>query len=50
MGREKAMDVVYDTGSDWVVIEGQDCQSCEGDRYDISNSVENGRAEKISEE
>ena len=36
MGKETQLDVVFDTGSDWLVIESQSCKSCEGDRYDIS--------------
>jgi Eukaryotic aspartyl protease len=26
--------VIYDTGSDWVVMEGKNCTNCEGDTYD----------------
>lgn len=28
------LDVVYDTGSDWLAVEGSDCTSCEGDTFD----------------
>ena len=38
MGGVKNLDVVYDTGSDWLVIESSDCSNCEGDKYDISTS------------
>jgi len=44
MGKETQLDVVFDTGSDWLVIESQSCKSCEGDRYDISPSIESGVA------
>ena len=36
--------MVYDTGSDWLVIEGQSCYNCQGDKYDISQALENGQA------
>ena len=32
------MDVVYDTGSDWLVMEDITCSNCEGNKYDNSNS------------
>ena len=36
MGGTTKMDVVYDTGSDWLLIEGSLCENCEGeDGYDI---------------
>ena len=28
-----AMDVVYDTGSDWLVIEGIECDNCQGNTF-----------------
>jgi hypothetical protein len=28
------MDVVYDTGSDWLVVFGKDCTNCNGTKYD----------------
>ena len=28
MGLTSVMDVIYDTGSDWLIIEGSDCLSC----------------------
>jgi hypothetical protein len=34
-----ALDVVYDTGSDWVVVEGKTCGNCEGNTYDPSTST-----------
>jgi hypothetical protein len=39
MGTEGVeLDVVYDTGSDWLAIEGSNCSSCEGDTFDGSVS------------
>jgi len=35
MGGTVELDVVYDTGSDWVVVEGQACKNCQGDKYDM---------------
>ena len=49
MGKLSKMDVVYDTGSDWLVIEGQDCSNCEGNTYDITPSLETGDAVALSE-
>ena len=31
-------DVIYDTGSDWIVVDGQSCSNCEGNVYDPSTS------------
>ena len=41
MGGNTKMDVVYDTGSDWLVIEGNECSACEGNVYNPSNSQGN---------
>ena len=38
MGGNTLMDVVYDTGSDWLVIEGSDCGNCEGNKYNTADS------------
>ena len=38
MGGNILMDVVYDTGSDWLVIEGSDCNNCEGNTYNLDDS------------
>ena len=35
MGKLTKMDMVYDTGSDWLVVEGATCSNCEGNKYDI---------------
>ena len=48
MGRFSKMDVVYDTGSDWLTIEGADCATCEGNTYDIQPSVDSGQAKELS--
>jgi hypothetical protein len=28
------MNVVFDTGSDWLVVQGSDCSNCEGAKFD----------------
>lgn len=33
------MDVIYDTASDWLTIEGEQCGTCEGDTYAVSKST-----------
>ena len=30
--------VIFDTGSDWLLIEGRDCTNCKGNRYDPNTS------------
>ena len=42
------MDVVFDTGSDWLVVEGSDCAKCDGNTYDIQPSLSSGQARKLS--
>ena len=32
------MDVVFDTGSDWLAIEGSKCETCDGNTYDGDDS------------
>ena len=44
MGRLFKMDVVYDTGSDWLVVEGKSCDTCDGNTYDIQPSMAAGQA------
>ena len=39
MGGNTPMDVVYDTGSDWLVMDGVSCASCEGNKYDPADSI-----------
>ena len=39
MGSQKTpMDVIFDTASDWLSVEGELCDTCEGDVYQISDS------------
>jgi hypothetical protein len=38
MGSLYPLDVIFDTGSDYLVVEGSSCQNCEGDTYDVSSS------------
>ena len=47
MGKTKSLDVVFDTGSDWLVIESINCNTCEGDKYNIKQSLDAGVAKKI---
>ena len=44
MGRFTPMNVLFDTASDWLVVEDVNCQNCEGNKYDAR------QGEKISEE
>ena len=32
------MDVVFDTASDWLMLQGKDCMNCEGNPFDIKSS------------
>ncbi len=32
------MKVIYDTGSDWLIIEGVDCETCNGNKFDPAQS------------
>jgi len=36
---KKVIDVVFDTGSDWLVIPESDCKNCKGQKYNSSESV-----------
>ena len=38
------MDVVYDTGSDWLAVEGSECANCAGNTYDGSNGTKTSTA------
>ena len=49
MGQLSKMDVIYDTGSDWLVIEGSDCSTCEGNTYNIGPSLDTGTAAVLGE-
>jgi len=46
MGKLSKMDVVYDTGSDWLVVEGAVCTNCQGNTYDIQPSLDSGIAKQ----
>jgi len=35
---DQEMEVIYDTGSDWIAIEGRDCENCDGAKYDPNTS------------
>lgn len=35
---DQEMKVIFDTGSDWLVIEGKDCENCKGAKYDPNTS------------
>ena len=35
MGKFYKMDLIYDTASDWLMVEGASCENCEGNKYDI---------------
>ena len=48
MGGNQVLDVVYDTGSDWLVIEGKGCDTCEGNVYDIQPSIDAGYARALT--
>lgn len=50
MGLFFRMDLLVDTASDWVVVEGESCANCDGNKYDISASLDDGSAKKISTE
>ena len=50
MGKLFKMDLVYDTGSDWMVVEGSECETCEGSNYNIELSLQTGIAEQLTEE
>ena len=33
-----AMNLVLDTASDWLIVQGSDCTNCKGNKYDIGPS------------
>lgn len=37
--QDMKMEVVFDTSSDWLVIEGQECSNCYGSKYDTATST-----------
>jgi hypothetical protein len=36
---QTVIDVVYDTGSDWLVIPDSDCLTCDGTKHDSSGAT-----------
>ena len=50
MGGTASLDLIYDTGSDWLVVESQTCGNCDGDRYDIKPSLLAGTAKELTPE
>ena len=36
---QEYFDVVYDTGSDWLVVDGKTCRNCQGNVYDTATST-----------
>ena len=51
MGGNTELDVVYDTGSDWLVIESIECSNCQGNKYDpkYSNGDPTAKTQAISQ-
>ena len=49
MGMLSKMDIVYDTGSDWLVVEGSTCKNCDGNTYDIQPSLDAGDAVALAD-
>jgi len=38
------MDLILDTASDWLMVESEDCKTCDGNKYDIGPNLESGTA------
>jgi hypothetical protein len=36
--QQKPMNVVFDTGSDWLVVQGTNCTNCQGDLFNATSS------------
>lgn len=36
--KEEPMNVLFDTASDWLMLQGKDCRNCEGNPFDIKSS------------
>ena len=43
------MQVIFDTGSDWLMIESTDCKTCEGAKYDWDKSTYFNRRTVVQE-
>lgn len=37
--------MIYDTGSDWLAVEGSLCTSCEGDKFTETSSTSSAKVE-----
>ena len=48
MGKYIKMDLIYDTGSDWLIVEGSNCDNCEGNTYNIDPNLALGAAEQLA--
>ena len=48
MGKFFKMDLIYDTASDWLMVEGANCDTCEGNTYDIEPNLDSGNAKELS--
>lgn len=35
---DQEIKVLFDTGSDWLLVEGRDCETCKGAKYDPNTS------------
>lgn len=46
--RFTAMNVVFDTGSDWLLVQGKSCASCKGNKYDSApeNLIEMNKSKR----
>ena len=33
--QSQALDVIFDNASDWLTVEGSQCQSCDGNTFNI---------------
>jgi hypothetical protein len=50
MGKLTKMDMIFDTGSDWLVVEGATCTNCDGNTYDIRPNMATGVAKDVSKQ
>lgn len=50
MGKLTKMDMIFDTGSDWLVVEGATCTNCDGNTYDIRPNMDTGVAKDVSKQ
>jgi hypothetical protein len=44
MGGRQSMNAIVDTATDLVAVQGDECNNCTGNTYDLREQVENGRA------